>query len=134
MSDGGVLKSRYKGAWLWTMNEELKSLKYSGTFKVLDGLPEGEKAFGSRWVLSYISNKDGNITNTKARLVAKGFMQREGANYLQTSAPTPAGASIKTMLVVANEMGFKTYHLDVKQAFTKAKPDCKIAMKLPGMR
>ena len=100
--------------------------------KVLDGLPEGEKAIGSRWVLSYKSNKNGNITKTKARLVAKRFMQREGVNYLQTSAPTPAGVSVKTMLVVANEMGFKTYHLDVKQAFTKAKLDCKIVMKLPG--
>ena len=106
VSVGGVLKSRYKGAWLWAMNEELKGLKDSGTFKVLDGLPEGEKAIGSRWVLSYKSNKDGNITKTKARFVAKGFMQREGVNYLQTSAPTPAGASVKTMLVVANEMGF----------------------------
>ena len=33
------------------MNEELKGLKDSGTFKVLDGLPEGEKAIGSQWVL-----------------------------------------------------------------------------------
>ena len=132
VSVGGVLKSRYKGAWLWAMNEELKGLKNSGTFKVLDGLPEGETAIGSRWVLSYKSNKDANITKTKARLVAKGFMQREGVKYLQTSAPTPAGASVKTMLVVANEMGFKAYHLDVKQAFTKAKLDCKIVMKFPG--
>ena len=54
------------------MNEELKGLKKLGTFKVLDGLPEGEKAIGSRWVLSYKSNKDGNITKTKARLVAEG--------------------------------------------------------------
>ncbi|CAM9939060.1 unnamed protein product, partial [Ascophyllum nodosum] len=92
------------------MNEELKGLKDLGTFKVLDGLPEGEKVIGSRWVLSYESNKDGNITKTKARLMAKGFMQREGVNYLQTSAPTPAGASVKTMLVIANEMGFQTYH------------------------
>ena len=59
-------------------------------------------------------------------------MQREGVNYLQTSAPTPAGASVKTTLVVANDIGFKTYHLDVKQAFTKAKLDCKVVMKLPG--
>ena len=95
-------------------------------------MPEGEKVIGSRWVLSYKSNKDGNITKTEARLVAKGFMQREGVNYLQTSALTPAGASVKTMLVVANEMGSKTYHLDEKQAFTKAKLDCKIVMKLPG--
>ena len=97
VSVGDVLKSRYKGAWLWAMNEELKGLKDWRTFKVLDELPEGEKAIGSRWVLSYKSNKDGNITKTKARLVAKGFMQREGVNYLQTSAPTPAGASVKTM-------------------------------------
>ena len=132
VSVGGVLKSRYKGAWLWAMNGQLEGLKDSGTFKVLDGLPEGEKAIGSRWVLSYKSNKDGNITNTKARLVAKGFMQREGVNYLQTSAPTPAGASVKTMLVVANEMGFESYHLGVKQPFTKAKLDYKTVMKLPS--
>ncbi|CAN0408456.1 unnamed protein product, partial [Ascophyllum nodosum] len=74
---------------------------------VLDGLPEGEKVIGSRWVLSYKSNKDGNITKTKARLVAKGFTQRQGVNYLQPSAPTPARASVKTMLVVANKIGFK---------------------------
>ena len=119
VSVGGVLESRYKGAWLWAMNEELKGLKDSGTFEVLNALPEGEKAIGSRWVLSYKSNKDGNITKTKARLEAKWLMQREGVNHLQTSAPTPAGASVNTMLVVANEMGFKTYHLDVKQIFTK---------------
>ena len=49
VSVGGVLKSRYKGAWLWAMNEELKGLKDSDTFKVLDGLPEGEKTIGSRF-------------------------------------------------------------------------------------
>ena len=43
---GGVLKSRYEGAWLWAMNKELKGLKDSGTFKVLDGLPEGERVEG----------------------------------------------------------------------------------------
>ena len=44
------------------MDEEMK----------LKGLPEGEKATGSRWVLSYKSGKDGNITKKKARLLAKG--------------------------------------------------------------
>ena len=29
-------------------------------------------------------------------------------------------------------MGFTIYHLDVKQAYTRAKLDCKIVMKLPG--
>ena len=60
---------------------------------MLDKLHEGEKAIGSRWVLSYKSDAEVMITKTKARLVAKGFMQREGVDYLQTSAPTPAAAS-----------------------------------------
>ena len=46
VSVGGVLKSRYKGVWLWAMNEELKGLKDWGTFKVLDGLPEGARVEG----------------------------------------------------------------------------------------
>ena len=49
-------------------------------------------------------------------------------NYNQTATPTPAAASVKTMLAVANQMGFTIYHLDVKQAYTKAKLDCKIVM------
>ena len=81
VSVAGVYKSRYKGAWLWAMNEEMKGLEESGTIKELKGLPEREKAIGSTWVLSYKSDKDGNITKTKARLVAKGFMHREGVNY-----------------------------------------------------
>ena len=95
-----VHKSRYKGARLWAMHEEMNGLKESGTFKELKGLPDGEKAIGSRWVLSYKSDKDGNITKTKARLVAKGFMQQEGVNYNQTAAPTPSAASVKTLSLI----------------------------------
>ena len=40
------------------------------------------------------SDENGNITTPKARLAAKGFMQREGVNYLQTYAPTPATTSV----------------------------------------
>ena len=111
------------------MNEEMKRFKESGTFKELKGLPKGEKATGSRWVLSYELDKDGNITKTNARLVAQGFMQREGVNYNHTAVPIPAAASVKTVLAVANQTGFTIYHRDVKQAYTKAKLDCKIVMK-----
>ena len=41
-------KSRYKGAWLWAMNEQIRGLKESGTFKELKGPPEGENAKGPR--------------------------------------------------------------------------------------
>ena len=100
----------------------MQGLVESNTFTVLDKLPEGEKAIGSRWVLSYKSDAEGMITKTKARLVTKWFMQREGVDYLQTSAPTPAAASVKILMTVANEKGY-IYHLDVAQAFTKAELD-----------
>ena len=114
------------------MNDEMKGLKESDTFKELKSLPEGEKDIWSKWVLPYKSGKDGNFTKTKARLVATGFMQREGVNYNQTAAPTPTAASVKTVFAVANQMGFTIYHVDVKQAYTKARLDNKIVMKLPG--
>ena len=59
-------------------------------------------------------------------------MQREGVNYSQTAAPTLTAASFKTVLAVADQMGFTIYDLDVEQANTKAKLDCNIVMKLPG--
>ena len=59
-------------------------------------------------------------------------MQREGVNYNQAATPTPAAASVKTALAVPNQMGFMIYHLDVTQAYTKAKLDSKTIMKLPG--
>lgn len=59
-------------------------------------------------------------------------MQIEGVNFNQTYAPTPAVTSVKIVLVWGNHMGYLTYHLDVKQAFTQAPLDYKVIMKLPG--
>ena len=71
------------------------------------------------------------IVKTKARLVAQGFMQREGVDFYQTTAPTPLAASVKIVLVVANELGYRVYYSDTAQAFTQAKFDCTVYMKLP---
>ena len=114
------------------MDKETQGLAESKAFTVLDKLSEGEKAVGSRWVLLYKSDKEGLTTKTKARLVAKGFMQREGVNYLQTSSSTPAAASVKAVIYVANELKYKVYHLEIIQEFKKADLDCVGYMKLPG--
>ena len=104
----------------------------SKTFTVVDELPHGKRDVGSRWVLSCKSDKNGKITKTDARLVAKGFMQRVGLDYLRTSALTPATASVKIVMAVANELQYKVCHLDVAQAFTNATLDYEVCMKLPG--
>ena len=110
----------------------MQGLEDTKTFTVVDKLPEGEKAVGSRWVFSYKQDNEGRIVKTKARLVAQGFMQREGVDFFETSAPTPAASSVKIVLGVANELGFPVYHFDTKQAFTQAELDCTMYMKLPG--
>ncbi|CAN0358558.1 unnamed protein product, partial [Hapterophycus canaliculatus] len=128
----GVHKSRFSGASSEAMSAELQGLKDSKMFTVLDKLPVDEKAVGSRWVFSYKSDKDGMIVKTKARLLAQGFMQREGVDFFQTSAPTPTAASVKIFLAVANELGYLVYHFDTAQAFTQAELDCTLYTKLPA--
>ena len=58
VSVAGVYKCRYKGAWLWAMNEEMKDLKESGTCKELKVLPEGEKTIGSCLLYTSPSPRD----------------------------------------------------------------------------
>ena len=113
------------------MEHELEGLKKSKTFTVVDKLPDGEKAVGSRWVFAYKQDKNGNILKTKARLVAQGFMQREGIDFFDTAAPTPAAASVRILFAVANELGYPVHHFDTAQAFTQAELDCTVYMKLP---
>ena len=95
---------------------------------MVDELPHGK----STWVLSYKSHKNGQITKMKPRLVAKEFMQREGLIYLRRSVPTPAAASVKSMMAVVKELQYKVYHLDVAQALTKATLDYEVYVKLLG--
>ena len=44
-----------------------------------------------------------------------------------------SSASIKSLATVANEQGLKKFHLDVAQAFSRAKLDAEIYMKLPDV-
>lgn len=106
VSVAGVHRYRFNGAWYQAIDKEMRLVE-SKTVTVLDNLPKGEKDFESRWVLQYKSDKDGPISKTKARLVAQGFIQREGVDYFQTSAPTHAAASVKIVMAVANELNYK---------------------------
>ena len=66
------------------------------------------------------------IVKTKARLVAKGFSHVQDVHYFQTLVPTPSSASGKILAAVANEYGLTSFHLDVAQAFVRAKLDVEI--------
>ena len=126
-----VERSQYRAAWQEAMKIELDGHKTTGTYEAATP-PQGRKPVGAKWVFTYKTDKDGLIVKTKARLVAKGFSQVQDVDYFQTFAPTPSSASVKILAAVANEHGLKIFHLDVAQAFVRAKLDTEIYMKLPG--
>ena len=66
-----------------------------------------------------------------SRLVAKGFSQVAGADYNETTSPTPAAAPVKMIAAVANQRGLAVYHLAVSQAFVQAPLKEEIFMRLP---
>ncbi|KAL6332552.1 hypothetical protein AAG906_008972 [Vitis piasezkii] len=59
----------------------------------------------------------GSIFRHKARLVVKGFAQVAGVDYGDTFTPVARHDTIRLLLALAGQMGWKVYHLDVKSAF-----------------
>jgi hypothetical protein len=71
----------------------------------------------SRWLykLKYVA--DGSIEMYKARFVAQGFSQAEGVDYDETFALVARYTSIRVVISIAVEMGWKIHQMDVKTAF-----------------
>ena len=67
-----VLSSYDSGFWKEAINDEMDSIIYNNTWKLVD-LPPGCKTIGCKWVLRRKLKPDGFIEKFKARLVAKGF-------------------------------------------------------------
>ena len=53
----------------------------------------------------------------KARFVAKRYSQKEGIEYEETFAPIARYSSIRTIISLAIEMGWRIHQMDVKTAF-----------------
>ena len=62
-------------------------------------------------------NFDGSMNKHKARLVVKGYAQVLGVDFSKTFAPVARLDTIKLVLALAAQKGWKVYHLDVKSAF-----------------
>ena len=104
----------------------------TGTFSIVDGVPEGRKPVGSKWCFDYTTDKEGKITKFKARLVARGFVQTRNVDYTPLSSPCPPSVSIELVLAVANKRGLPLYHFDVAKTYIRASLDEGIHMKLSG--
>ena len=60
------------------------------------------------------------MIRAKARLVARGFKQREGIDFFETFAQTPAASCFRLLGAIACELGLDLCHFDAEQAFVQS--------------
>jgi len=79
--------------------------------------PEGNKVIGVKWIYRTKLNANNSINKYKARLVVKGYAQIFGVNYSNTFALVARLDTIRLLLVIATQKGWKVFQLDVKLTF-----------------
>ena len=79
--------------------------------------PQDRSVVGSRWIYKIKNVANGNIEKFKAKFVAKGYAQKEGIDYEETFAPVARYTSIRSVISLAAQMGWKIHQMDIKTAF-----------------
>ena len=126
-----AMVSSNKAKWEQAMNSEIQSLLDHDAWELVDKLPKGAKALGSKWVFKEKRGEDGEIVRYKARLVAQGFNQRQGKDYDETFSPVVRSESVRTVLALAVKNKLKVHHMDVQTAFLNGELKEKVFIKQP---
>jgi hypothetical protein len=92
--------------WMKSMNSEFQSIPKNKTWELIE-LPAGHKAIGLKWVFKLKRNAEGEIIKHKARLVAKGYVQQHGIDYEEVFAPVARIDTVKLILAMAANRGWK---------------------------
>ena len=102
--------------WRQAMDIEISSIKKNNTWSLRE-LPTGAKKIGVKWVYKTKYNEHGEIDKHKARLVAKGYSQKHGIDYTEVFAPVARMDTVRMIIALAAQKGWKIFQLDVKSAF-----------------
>ncbi|GKA08928.1 putative ribonuclease H-like domain-containing protein [Tanacetum coccineum] len=90
-------------------------------FWTLVDLPNGKRAIGTKWVFRNKKDEKEIVIRNKARLVAQGYIQEEGIDYDEVSAPVARIKAIRLFLSYASFKDFVVYQMDVKSVFLYGK-------------
>ncbi|CAF2369372.1 unnamed protein product, partial [Brassica napus] len=94
-------------------------------------LPKGKKAVTSRWIFTIKYKADGKVERKKSRLVARGFTQTYGEDYIETFAPVAKLHTIRIVLSLAVNLGWRLWQMDVKNAFLQGELEDEVYMHPP---
>jgi hypothetical protein len=103
-------------AWRAAMQSEMDVVEKNRTWE-LAGLPRGHRVIILKWVFKQKRDEAGAIVKHKARLVAHGFVQREGIDFDDTFAPVARMESVRLLLAMAAQEGWRVHHMDIKSVF-----------------
>ena len=117
-----------KAKWVNAMEKEMESLHTNEVWDLVE-LPKDRKAVGSKWVYKTKRSANGTIERHKARLVAQGFSQKYGQDYDETFSPIVRFESLRTVIALAVQNGFKLHQMDVMTTFLNAELKEEVYMK-----
>ncbi|CAO2193121.1 unnamed protein product [Urochloa humidicola] len=103
-------------AWRAAMKTEMDAVEKNRTWELAD-LPPGHRAISLKWVYKLKKDEAGAVIKYKARLVARGFVQQEGVDFDDAFAPVARMESVRLLLALAAQEGWRVHHMDVKSAF-----------------
>ena len=112
------------------METEMNSLRENDVWDLVN-LPPGRKAVGSKWVFKKKTGADGSIERYKARLVAQGYSQKYGTDYDETFCPVVTQESLRTLIALSVQKGFKLHQVDVTTAFLNGTLEEEVYMRQP---
>jgi hypothetical protein len=102
--------------WRAAMQLEMDAVERNRTWELAD-LPTGHHAITLKWVYKLKNDEAGAVIKHKACLVAHGFVQQEGVNFDDAFAPVARMESVRLVLTLAAQEGWRVHHMDVKSAF-----------------
>ena len=94
--------------WVDAMVDDYDSIVRNSVWDVVPRL-ENKSIVSSRWLYKVKQATDGSVEKHKARFVAHGFSQVEGIDYDVTFSPVSRNSSIKSMLALSAQMGWKIH-------------------------
>jgi hypothetical protein len=112
------------------MMKEYNSIMMNDVWQVVPR-SDGKLVVTSKWLYKLKHYADGSIEKYKARFVAWGFSQVEGVDYDETIVPVARYTSIRVVISIAAEMGWKIHQMDVKTAFLNGLIEEKVYIEQP---
>jgi hypothetical protein len=102
--------------WVDAMVEEYDSIIKKSVWDIVLR-PIDKSVVGSRWIYKVNQAVDGSVEKYKARFVAQGFSQIKGIDYGETFAPITRYSSVRSILALSAQMGWRIHQMDVKIVF-----------------